>query len=190
MVTTIKITCDGVFIQTNLQDTIPNERRTIRNNAIERNGRHCAIGSDTIDTAINKTSITVADSNDTDKVATNQLQSPPIITNGRDHDESILFSPILVASSLKTLLRAKQSVKSIDCDESNRIDSMPSTQKLCKIDRMTGGNGRCVRTTNSISTNGKCSDRVIRRRNTIKNYLLECKEQLVRRLSSPTPLIG
>lgn len=182
MVTTIKITCDGVFIQTNLQDSLPNERRTLRNNGIERTV-HFAVSRG--DTPINKTSITVDDKS-TNGMTGDKAKPSPIITS--ISPDSTLFSPILVASSLKTLLCSQQSSNS---NESIEIvqHSMPSTHKICRIERSNGNGKYTFRSINSCS-NGKCSDRAIRRRNTFKSYLQECKEHLARRMSSPTPLIG
>lgn len=182
MVTTIKITCDGVFIHTNLQDTLPNQRRTLRNNGMER-AVHFAVSD--ADTAINKTSITVDDVN-TNGIIGDKARPSPIITS--ISPDSTLFSPILVASSLKTLLCSQQSSNSNESVETVER-SMPSTHKICRIERSNGNGKYIFRSINSCS-NGKCSDRAIRRRNTFKSYLLECKEHLVRRMSSPTPLIG
>lgn len=182
MVTTIKITCDGVFIHTNLQDTLPNDRRTIRSNGIERTV-HFAVSD--ANAAINKTSITV-DDNNKNGMTGHKAKPSSIITS--ISPDSTLFSPILVASSLKTLLCSQQPSISNEHEEFVQ-QSMPLTHKICRIERSNGNGKYTFRSINSCS-NGKCSDRAIRRRNTFKSYLLECKEHLVRRMSSPTPLIG
>lgn len=185
MVTTIKITCDGVFIHTNLQDTVSNERHIAQTAAIERSVH---FGKAEPNQAANKTSISVADSNDRNKVLgdDDQTSSLPVIATATG---SPLFSPMLVASSIKYLLYPKASTNSIDSEQS-RNESIPSTHKLSRIDRSPVNGKYSVRTVSASGYGKGGSDRAIRRRNTVKSYLIECKEQLVRRLSSPATHTG
>lgn len=208
MVTTIKITCDGVFIQSNSnQNNISNERIVARTTISVRNSEyhqsnsinhHHLNGRET-------SSIGIIDNNvEYIKSEPQSLPTFPI-----KEPETKLISPILVSSSLKTLSRVKKlTAAPTNCDKivintlpttsissSATLPSNKSIHKVIRIDR--NGNVKCTaRSSNSIrqwdgsKCNGSNASAAIRRRNTFKNYLIECKENLVRRLSSPTPLIG
>lgn len=203
MVTTIKITCDGVFIQTNSNrihtaddristdssmNIINNTNDRISNGHTNRNSNKKV--SEVNDDIIER-SISVDSAID---VAPQSLPNLPIADS-----QPALISPQLV----KTLSRMKKTTTA----NSNKIviNSLSSSSvalssvsvnksihKVIRIDK----NGQC--TTKSITSDARqwdgCTSKkngvvsnssAVRRRNTFKNYLIECKENIVRRLSSP-----
>lgn len=210
MVTTIKITTDGVFIQTNSNSsTIPRIRTDANGNVTNRLSNGHVTNS-------NKLSIGITNNNDNE----NAPQSLPIlpITTVTSSD---LISPFLV----KTITRSRSNKKSNgtsnktpitnnnnskDCPTGLLSSSSASIakpiHKIIRIDK--NGNVKCIQRASNIS-NGRPWDNVasqknnagpnnnnhsstvaVRRRNTFKHYLIECKENLVRRLSTSTPIIG
>lgn len=218
MVTTIKITCDGVFIQTNsnriqtvddrivtdssmnvINDTnghISNGHINGSSNSITSNNKS-GHGKSKVSGEKTKRSISVDDIVD---VAPQSLPNLPI-TNS----QPALISPQLV----KTLSRIKKTTATANSNKIviNSLSSSSvalssaavnkSIHKVVRIDR----NGQC--TTKPITSDARqwdgCTGKkngivgngaAVRRRNTFKNYLIECKENIVRRLSSPTSPIG
>lgn len=211
MVTTIKITGDGVFIQTNSNRIHTTDERIVTDSSINVvngiNHNHRLNSGHTINISnkirlhgIGKRSISVHNID----TAPQSLPNLPIANN-----QPALVSPHLV----KTLSR----IKKIPTPNSNNIVSnnsfSPSTlealstvstvksiHKVIRIDK----SGKCTPRTpitssarqwdGCITTNKKNGTvnvgATVRRRNTFKNYLIECKENIVRRLSSPTSLIG
>lgn len=207
MVTTIKITTDGVFIQTNSNSsTIPRIRTGANGHVTNRLSNGHVSNS-------NKTSIGIANSNE------NAPQSLPILPTITSSD---LISPFLV----KTITRSRSNKKSngisnktsITNNTNNHSPSSLSSSssssasiakpihKIIRIDK--NGNVKCIqralntsngrqwdnvnsqKNTAGLNNNNHSSAVAIRRRNTFKHYLIECKENLVRRLSTSTPIIG
>lgn len=216
MVTTIKITCDGVFIQTNSTSNRIHATNNDYNDRIETdssmnvingtNGRlsngHNHNSNDSNHNRIvsgenTKYSINVDD----DDIAPQSLPNLPI-----DRSQPALISPQLV----KTLSRIKKTTTSTSLSSTANINKIvinslspssvavnKSIHKVIRIDK----NGQCTTSIKSDSRqwdgctskkNGIIVNNVtgVRRRNTFKNYLIECKENIVRRLSSPTSPIG
>lgn len=219
MVTTIKITCDGVFIQTNsnrihtvddgivtdssmnvINDTngrISNGHINGSSNSITNSNNKSSHSRNKVSGEITKRSIPVDDIVD---FAPLSLPNLPI-TNS----QPALISPQLV----KTLSRIKKTTATANSNKTviNSLSSSSvalssvsvnkSIHKVIRIDK----NGQCttkpitsdarqwdgcIGKKNGIVSNGSA----VRRRNTFKNYLIECKENIVRRLSSPTSPIG
>lgn len=199
MVTTIKITCDGVFIQTNSNRAgLPNERivSNASMNVINDTNPHITNGNDCNETsdAIRKGGISV---DDIDFVP-HSLPNLPIADS-----QPALISPHLV----KTLSRIKKTTTEssnkiiIDCrSPSSAALSTVSLNKSARNAIRINKNGHF---TSSVTSNARqwdvCGDKrnnvsnsntTVRRRNTFKNYLIECKENIVRRLLSSTSPIG
>lgn len=211
MVTTIKITTDGVFIQTNSNSsTIPRIRTDANGNVTNRLSNGHVTNS-------NKLSIGIANDNGNE----NAPQSLPILPI----TSSDLISPFLV----KTITRSRSNKKPngtsnktpiINNNNTNNSNHSPTSllssssasiakpiHKIIRIDK--NGNVKCIQRASNLS-NGRQWDNVtsqknnagpnnknnhssavaVRRRNTFKHYLIECKENLVRRLSTSTPIIG
>lgn len=242
MVTTIKITCDGVFIQTNSNRIHTTDERIVTDSTINvvnganRSNRHHhhhqqrhRLGShhgiaDAPNKApfngITKRSISVHNIDS----APQSLPNLPIA-----NEQPALVSPQLV----QTLSRIKKTAKTTtttaaaaEAEDATETDASPNTilmnslststdalsslsaarsiHRVIRVDRngksvpratpitsctrQWDGNGTVVgKMKNGITNN---TGAVVRRRNTFKSYLIECKENIVRRLSSPTPLIG
>lgn len=242
MVTTIKITCDGVFIQTNSNRIRATDERIVTDSSINvingtnrgnhhhrnhshshslhqqrhRLGSHHAIVDSPNKAPFNgitKRSISVHNIDS----APQSLPNLPIA-----NDPPALLSPQLV----KTLSRIKKTTTTTTAEaEATETDASPnkvlinslsmstdalsslsaarSIHRVIRVDR----NGKSVQRATPITSctrqwdggtvankmkNGTVhnTSAVVRRRNTFKSYLIECKENIVRRLSSPTPLIG
>lgn len=196
MVTTIKITCDGVFIQTNSNRIHTSDNGIMGDssmNIINNGNNHITNGHTTNN--FNKTSSeTTKNSVSIDDDIDDAPQSLPnlSITNS----QPVLISPQLV----KTLSRIKKTT-SANCNKIVDINGLSpssvtvnkSIHKVNRIDK----NGQC---TTSITSDARqwdgCTSKTngaigtVRRRNTFKNYLIECKENIVRRLSSSASPIG
>lgn len=240
MVTTIKITCDGVFIQTNSNRIHTTDERIVTDSSINvvngTNGNHHhhrfnqrhhhRLGSRNnhaiVDlpnkipfNGITKRSISV---NNID-AAPQSLPNLPIA-----NESPALVSPQLV----KTLSRIKKTTKTAATEDASETDACPnkivinslststdalsslsaarSIHRVIRVDKNGKSIQRATPITSSCCTrqwdggtvvvnkmkngNVSSSGAVVRRRNTFKSYLIECKENIVRRLSSPTPLIG
>lgn len=199
MVTTIKITCDGVFIQTNANRSGVPDERIVSNtsmNVITDTNSHMSNGNDFNGTSneMTKRSISV---DDIDFVP-HSLPNLPIADS-----PPALISPHLV----KTLCRLKETAAQnqnkivIDCRSPSSIAL--STVSLNKSIRNVNRVNKNGHLTASITSNARqwdaCggkknnvsnSSTTVRRRNTFKNYLIECKENIVRRLMSSTSPIG
>lgn len=215
MVTTIKITCDGVFIQTNSNRIHTTDERIVTDSSINvingtnHHHNHHISNGHTIDSptkipsnGIVKRSISVHNID----AAPQSLPNLPIC-----NEQPALVSPHLV----KTLSRLKKTnasspnkivINSLSplppgALSSSNVSAAKSIHKVIRIDK----NGKCTTRTPITSgarqwdigcsaTNKKngtvSTGAAVRRRNTFKSYLIECKENIVRRLSSPTPLIG
>lgn len=242
MVTTIKITCDGVFIQTNSNRIHTTDERIVTDSSInvvngtnrnhfnhhqhqnQHHRHHHRLGSShaIVDlpnkvpfNGITKRSISV---NNIDS-APQSLPNLPIA-----NEPPALVSPQLV----KTLSRIKKTTKTTappapdaspnkivinSCvaatttttDALSSLSAARTIHRVIRVDK----NGKSIQRTTPITSsctrqwdggtgvvnkmkNGNVSNSgaVVRRRNTFKSYLIECKENIVRRLSSPTPLIG
>lgn len=213
MVTTIKITTDGVFIQTNSNNnasTLPRIRSGPSINGTNRlsNGH---IGHHNGNDDTNKTLIVgIANSLQSNDNAPQSLPTLPI-----SGGQSDLISPYLVKTITRTRTNNKKSTSnghkiaingnshSASSSSSSSASSAKPIHKIIRIDK--NGNVKCIqRTANgNLSTNrqwdsftsqrngcGPNNCAAVRRRNTFKHYLIECKENLVRRLSTSTPIIG
>lgn len=240
MVTTIKITCDGVFIQTNSNRMHTTDERIVTDSSINvingtnrsnhhhhnrnhhhqqrhRLGSHHAIVDSPNKAPFNgitKRSISVHNIDS----APQSLPNLPIA-----NEQPALLSPQLV----KTLSRIKKTTTTTTATEAEatETDASPnkvlinslststdalsslsaarSIHRVIRVDRNVKSVQRatpitsCTRqwdggTVANKMKNGTANNTgaVVRRRNTFKSYLIECKENIVRRLSSPTPLIG
>lgn len=171
MVTTIKITCDGVFIQTNSYRSLTIDRNNNNANRINNN-TNSAITNNYNNNAIN------GNYNNTLYISTN--------TTTVSSSPSSLPSFLLSSNTLPTSKVTNNKV---------HVATSQIIQKIGKSDKTAFG--KCNRSDSNVmlikehcgkmtSANGI----ILRRRNTFKNYLIECKENLIRRLSSPTPLNG
>lgn len=206
MVTTIKITCDGVFIQTNSNRIHTDDERIVTDSSInvingtsQRLINGHANGSNKISNGgIIKRSISVHNID----AAPQSLPNLPIANS-----QPALVSPYLV----KTLSRIKKTtaptanqvgINGFNSTSSNALSSAATTKSIHKVIRI-DKNGKCSTQRTPITSNARqwdgCTNKkngavntgsAVRRRNTFKNYLIECKENIVRRLSSPNPLIG
>lgn len=229
MVTTIKITCDGVFIQTNSNRIHTTDERIVTDSSINvingtnrnhHHRRHRLGNSHAIVDAPNKApfigitkrSISVHNID----AAPQSLPNLPIA-----NEQPALVSPQLVKtlSRIKktTLPVATEAVEALETDASpneivinslststdalSSLSAARSIHRVIRVDR----NGKSIQRATPITSctrqwdgstvvnkmkNGTASTgAVVRRRNTFKSYLIECKENIVRRLSSPTPLI-
>lgn len=221
MVTTIKITTDGVFIQTNSNSSTIPRIRTDANGNVTNRLSNAGYASTT-----NKTSIGIANNNGNE----NAPQSLPIlpITTVTSSD---LISPFLVKTITRTRSKKKPNETSNKASITNHnntnqnnnnnyysptslsssssstaIDITKPIHKIIRIDK--NGNVKCIQRASNTS-NGRQWDNVtsqknnadrnnnnnhssavpVRRRNTFKHYLIECKDNLVRRLSTSTPII-
>lgn len=197
MVTTIKITCDGVFIQTNSnRGGVPDERIVSNTsmNVITDTNRHMSNGNDFNGTVNEKRSISV---DDIDFVP-HSLPNLPIADS-----PPALISPHLVKtlSRLKETAAQNQNKIIIDCRSPSSVAlSTVSLNKSIRNVNRVNKNGHHI---SSITSNGRqwdaCGGKknnisnsctTVRRRNTFKNYLIECKENIVRKLMSSTSPIG
>lgn len=250
MVTTIKITGDGVFIQTNsnrihttderivtdssinvINGTSPNsnnnnnhhQNRRLHHHRHHRlsNGHAIDDVSNKISNGISKRSISVQNID----IEPQSLPNLPIVT-----EPPALISPQLV----KTLSRIKKPTTTTTAEAeaeaalnkfvinglststgalSSISTSARSIHKVIRVDKSGkcsaqrttpassvarqwdgggggGGVGGCTTAANKMKNGTVSTGSGVRRRNTFKSYLIECKENIVRRLSSPTPLIG
>lgn len=237
MVTTIKITCDGVFIQTNSNRVHTTDERIVTDSSINiingtnRNHHHHnhhhqyrhRLGNNhaIVDSpnkapfnGITKRSISVHNID----AAPQSLPNLPIA-----NEQPALVSPQLV----KTLSRIKKTATTTTTAEAEATETDASPNKIVINSLSTSTDAlsslsaaRSIHRVIRVDRNGKSVQRatpitsctrqwdggtvvnkmknatvnntgaVVRRRNTFKSYLIECKENIVRRLSSPTPLIG
>lgn len=204
MVTTIKITCDGVFIQTNSNRIHTDDERIVTDsstNGINGTSHRLSNGhanGSSKNGGIIKRSISVHNID----AAPQSLPNLPIADL-----QPALVSPHLV----QTLSRIKKPTTTSQTNQigmnslppsSNALSSIAATKSIHKVIRI-DKNGKCSTQRTPITSNARqwdsctnkkngtvCTGSAVRRRNTFKNYLIECKENIVRRLSSPNPLIG
>lgn len=207
MVTTIKITCDGVFIQTNSNRIHTTDERIVTDSTINvvngTNHNHHLSNGHAIEST-NKTKTTLGFGKRSISVHSIDNAAPQSLPNLPIANESpALVSPYLV----KTLSRLKKTHTPrpnqivIDClsPSTGALSAAKSIHKVIRIDKngkytprttITSGGRQwdgCTTNKKNGTVNGGAA---VRRRNTFKSYLIECKENIVRRLSSPTPLIG
>lgn len=158
MVTTIKITCDGVFIQTNSYRI----RTTTRNS------------SSSSTTATTTAAITTSPSSSS--------QSSLIDRNNNNH----FFcgeNPVFISTKSTTV--SSPASLPIILSPSSRIETKNIDIKSFKKSNSDKLTKREYSSEQNIYNEGdKNNGRTVRRRNTFKNYLIDCKENLVRRLSS------
>lgn len=224
MVTTIKITCDGVFIQTNSNHRIhTTDNRIVNDSSMNvindtniSNGHSNNINK--IKNEITKRSISLDDID----VAPQSLPNLPITNSQpalispqlvktlsrikKTTSSSLLSSQTKLTTTTATTATTKTKPTSISPTNGNKIvinglssssvTVNKSIHKVIRIDK----NGQCITTPMKSSADARqwdgCTNKkngtvgTVRRRNTFKNYLIECKENIVRRLSSPTSPIG
>lgn len=196
MVTTIKITCDGVFIQTNsyrirttttsatVSDRNNNTNRRINNNnsAISNNG-FCggggggSAGGGGRGTNNNHNAFYIS----TDSTSVSSPASlPAVLSSVSTLPSSRLTNRILIGTtSSSTSNLCPKYGRNDPSTFFGRITRTDSKAQLIRAEHA----GKCK--TGGGTGNG-CA--TVRRRNTFKNYLIECKENLFRRLSSPMPM--
>lgn len=201
MVTTIKITCDGVFIQSNLYrisgEDSNNSNSTNHSNvnstpAIDHNNNNTNRiidinnGHNTSDCRIIFNTI----------VNSNRLSYQ--FNNNNINNNSNNINTLKISSVTKSIVPVR-CVSSVNDVAKIIVTAHKTTNKPISIKH---GSNRNTSTTSSIngsskirenriiSTTGTTTAIAIRRRNTFKNYLVDCKENLLRRLSTPAPISG
>lgn len=209
MVTTIKITCDGVFIQTNSNLNQTTNEQIVTDSSINiinltnrrhyrpSNGHSIHLPNKLSSNGIVKRCISVHNIGTAPQSLPNlqicndqpALISPRLVkalscvernrTHSSNEINSISSSPSLSMSS--SVPAAKSIHKVIRNDKFSECTTQSISPGACEWDFRCDTNKE-----NSTVHNGAG----VRRRNTFKSYLIECKENIVRRLSTPTPLIG
>lgn len=185
MVTTIKITCDGVFIQSNSyrisgvgssnnsdNSTPAIDRNNNNTNRISdiNNGHNNSDSRVIFNTIVNSNQISYQFNNNINPVNVHQSIAPVRCV-----------SPVNdVAKIIVTAHKTTNNCKPISIRHGNRNAAIASNTNGCSK----------IRETRIISTTGTTTAIAIRRRNTFKNYFNDCKENLLRRLSSPAPISG
>lgn len=185
MVTTIKITCDGVFIQTNsyrirttttsaatVSDRNNNTNGRINNNSVISNNGFCGNANNHNAFYVSTDSTTVS----------SPASLPTILSTVSTLPSSKLTNKILIGTTSSSTSNLCPKYSRTDTSTIfGRISRSESKVQLIRtehVDKCKTGRG---------NGNGSAT---VRRRNTFKNYLIECKENLMRRLSSPVPMNG
>lgn len=190
MVTTIKITCDGVFIQTNsyrirttttsatVSDRNNNTNGRANNNSAISNNGFC--GND--NGANNHNAFYISTESTT---VSSPASLPTVLSSVSTLPSSKLTNRILIGTtSASTSNLCSKFGRGDTSTIFGRISRSDSKVQLIRSDH----DVKCKSKTLGTSTsNGSAT---VRRRNTFKNYLIECKENLIRRLSSPTSANG
>lgn len=232
MVTTIKITCDGVFIQTHSYRTNTTATSAIVAAAAVAAAATTSIASDQNNNANGRDMVESPDT-----MCTYNSHSERTNTTGNrggayshsancngmlnDDDDDVTPKQPKNRHIEKFSMSAARSVSTLPSTKSNnrilinndmtaygrkygrggsgggdggggvgagdsstmfgRIGRSDSKKQQTKTER---DSGKCGKTIGSV--NGNNGSATVRRRNTFKNYLIECKENLIRRLSSPT----
>lgn len=179
MVTTIKITCDGVFIQMNSNRLNGSEEEHIESNSVKN-------VIDSVKKIVKQNRLM----NDID-YEPKSLPNLPIA-----NIQPALISPHLVKSISKINKPASTTDKILNLTNISSPLMNKHVENIIRIDKNVHlkptilsnahqWDGCVTKKNNSISNNS-----AVRRRHTFKSYLIECKENIVRRLSTPTANIG
>lgn len=211
MVTTIKITCDGVFIQTNSYRIRATARTTSAGNLTSSpaatisptTASHFNIATDRNNNLNNRNRMQrqmnfcgdaafyISTKSTTVSSSIAPMSLPTILTTSLLSPSLSSTSPssrnkILIGSNAPTSFDGKQTKSNKLVDGAvTSTTSLPYIVQQTKTENGTAASVRCISADDEKRfVQKKRNGIAVRRRNTFKNYLIECKENLIRRLSS------